>query len=99
VNPLQKPGGFHVLQTFKGQVREKEAKLMDEQLLKTEDVAKILNISNKYVQCLVTNGELACVRISGRIFRFKREDVERFLEKKLTGRSENDETSSTEPAT
>lgn len=72
---------------------------MDEQLLKTEDVAKVLNISNKYVQYLATTGELACVRISGRIFRFKREDVERFLEKKLTGKAENDEAKSTEAVT
>jgi excisionase family DNA binding protein len=57
---------------------------MDESLLKVADVAKLLNISSKYVQLMATSGELPCVRMGSRIFRFRRQDLEDFMERVKT---------------
>jgi excisionase family DNA binding protein len=57
---------------------------MDDPLLKVADVAKLLNISPKYVQLMATSGELPCVRMGVRIFRFRRQDLEDFMERVKT---------------
>ncbi|EFH82821.1 helix-turn-helix domain-containing protein [Ktedonobacter racemifer] len=50
-----------------------------EQLMTTEEVAELLRIEPVTVRRLVTRGELTAYRIAGE-YRFKEEDVERFVE-------------------
>jgi excisionase family DNA binding protein len=57
---------------------------MDEQLLKVADVAKLSNISHEYVQLMSVYGVIPCVRMGVRIFRFRRQDVEAFMERVKT---------------
>jgi excisionase family DNA binding protein len=57
---------------------------MNEQLLKVADVAKLPNMSHEYVQLIAVSGEIPCVRVEVKIFRFRRQDVEAFMERVKT---------------
>ncbi|MBM6701128.1 helix-turn-helix domain-containing protein [Megasphaera elsdenii] len=48
-------------------------------LLKTKEVAEYLKISDQQVRRLVDKKELPCIRISPRVLRFRKEDVEEFI--------------------
>jgi len=52
-------------------------------IMNKSEVAKLLQISERKIDYLRQAGELQCVKI-GRIVRFRLEDVERFLKKRLT---------------
>lgn len=48
-------------------------------LLKTKEVAEYLKISDQQVRRLVDKKELPCIRISPRVLRFRKEDIEEFV--------------------
>ena len=57
-----------------------------EELLRREDVARILNISRSYAYLLMKRGELPIVRI-GRSVRVRPSDLEQFIEKKTSSQA------------
>lgn len=48
-------------------------------LLTTDDVMRLLRLKRHTVLSLVHSGRLAAIRISRKCFRFRREDVEKFV--------------------
>lgn len=50
-----------------------------EALLKPSRVARDLAVTSRYVLLLAERGRLACVRIGSKAVRFRREDVEAFV--------------------
>jgi excisionase family DNA binding protein len=50
------------------------------ELLKPANVARELAITSRYVLILAERGRLACVRIGSKAVRFRREDVDAFVE-------------------
>ena len=48
-------------------------------LLKTKEVAEYLKISDQQVRRLVDKKELPCIKISQRVLRFRKEDIEEFI--------------------
>ena len=60
----------------------------DEQLLETADVARHLNVHRKTVINLVERGELRGYRV-GRNWRFRKSDVDEYLERQQEPKSGN----------
>lgn len=55
--------------------------MMEEQLLKVEDVAKRLNIGKSKVYDMVADKELPHVKIGGTIIRFNKDDIDEYIAK------------------
>lgn len=49
-------------------------------LLRTRDVAEYLKISTQQVRRLVLSGKLPHIRISQRIIRYRKKDIDNFIE-------------------
>ncbi len=54
---------------------------METRLLKSDEVAEILQVSKAHVYVLMKRGEIPSVRI-GKVVRVKREDLERYINEK-----------------
>jgi excisionase family DNA binding protein len=54
---------------------------METRLLKSEEVARILQVSKAYAYVLMNRGEIPAVRI-GKIVRVRLEDLERYINEK-----------------
>lgn len=54
-------------------------------MLTPEEVASILQVSVKFVRAMARAGQLRAVKV-GRLWRFRPEDVERFVNRYSTGR-------------
>ena len=52
-----------------------------DQLLCVKDVAGLLGVSTQLVMRLVRRGRLVCVRVGDRLLRFRREDVQSYIQK------------------
>ena len=61
--------------------------MSNEQLMETDDVARYLNVHRKTVINLVERGELRGYRV-GRNWRFRRDDVEAYLERQQAPKSD-----------
>lgn len=62
---------------------EKDSREELKQLLRAQDVAKVLNISLALAYRLIQQGELQSVRIGGSV-RVRSEDLQEFIERSLT---------------
>ncbi len=56
---------------------------MEEQLLKNEEVARILHVSRSFAYLLMRRGEIPTVRI-GTAVRVRREDLEQYISEKAS---------------
>jgi excisionase family DNA binding protein len=61
--------------------------LDDDRLLTADDVAEILNVKTSWVEEHARQRHIRCVML-GRYRRFRREDVDEFIERCLTGEVE-----------
>ena len=50
-----------------------------DRLFTTSEVARLLSVSSKRVLALKDSGELGCVTLGARTFRFEQSEVERFI--------------------
>jgi excisionase family DNA binding protein len=55
---------------------------METRLLKSEEVAEILQVSRAHAYMLMRRGEIPTVRI-GKVVRVRREDLERYIHEKV----------------
>lgn len=55
---------------------------METRLLKSEEVAEILQVSRAHAYMLMKRGEIPTVRI-GKVVRVRREDLERYIHEKV----------------
>ena len=54
-------------------------------LLRVSEAAQLLGVCRQYLYVLIARGELPVVRLGQRATRVRPEDVERLIERKLTG--------------
>ena len=55
---------------------------LEKRLLTAQEVAQIINASDKSIYKMALRGEIPCIRIAAKIVRFDQGDIEKWLESK-----------------